>query len=50
MPNNKKHRLHYLPPSKERAKIRSKTFAGIAEAMANQWSQFLKREYENNNY
>ena len=26
-----------LPPSKDRAKIRSKTFNGIAEAMANQW-------------
>lgn len=27
-----------LPPSKDRAKIRSKTYQGIAEAMANQWS------------
>ena len=31
-------RLHYLPPSKERAKLRSKTFPGIAQAMAKQWS------------
>jgi len=30
-------RIHYLPPSKDRAKLRSKTFQGIAEAMANQW-------------
>jgi len=29
--------LHYLPPSKDRAKIRSKTFLGIAKAMADQW-------------
>ena len=26
-----------LPPSKERAKLRSKTYHGIAEAMAEQW-------------
>lgn len=31
---NKRMRLHYLPPSKERSKIRSKTFPGIAKAMA----------------
>ena len=30
-------RLHRLPPSPERAKQRSKTFPGIAQAMANQW-------------
>lgn len=31
-------RLHLLPPSKDRAKLRSKTYKGIAEAMAQQWS------------
>lgn len=30
-------RLHYLPPSPDRWKLRSKTFAGIADAMAEQW-------------
>lgn len=30
-------RLHRLPPSKDRWKIRSKTFQGIADAMAQQW-------------
>jgi len=30
-----------LPPSKDRASKRSKTYAGIAEAMANQWSKVL---------
>ena len=30
-------RLHRLPPSKDRAKLRSITFKGIAEAMAEQW-------------
>lgn len=35
---SKAQRLHYLPPSPERAKLRSKTFTGIAKAMAEQWS------------
>ncbi len=30
-------RIHKLPPSPDRWKIRSTTFAGIAEAMATQW-------------
>ena len=36
-PKNKQQRLHYLPPSKDRWKIRSRTFQGIADAMAEQW-------------
>jgi len=31
-----------MPPSADRAKLRSKTFTGIAAAMADQWSKFLK--------
>jgi hypothetical protein len=38
LPKNKRERLHYLPPSLDRWKIRSKTFPGIAKAMALQWS------------
>lgn len=30
-------RVHYLPPSKDRAKIRSTTFSGIADAIVQQW-------------
>jgi len=30
-------RIHKTPPSPERWKIRSRTYAGIAEAMATQW-------------
>lgn len=30
-------RLHWLPPSKDRWRIRSTTYSGIAEAMAEQW-------------
>ncbi len=40
LPKNKQQRLHYLPPSKDRAKIRSKTFPGIAKAMAEQWGAY----------
>lgn len=31
-------RIHLLPKTKDRAKIRSKTFKGIAKAMADQWT------------
>lgn len=37
LPKNIRQRLHYLPPGPEREKLRSKTFQGIAEAMAEQW-------------
>lgn len=37
LPKNVRERLHYLPPSKDRALLRSKTFQGIADAMAGQW-------------
>jgi hypothetical protein len=30
-------RLHYLPPSPDRWKLRSRTYQGIADAMAAQW-------------
>ena len=36
-PKKEGQRLHYLPPSKDRWKIRSTTFQGIADAMAEQW-------------
>lgn len=37
LPKRERERLHYLPPSADRWKIRSTTFTGIAEAMAEQW-------------
>lgn len=33
-------RIHKLPPSKDRWKIRSKTYEGIAEAMSHQWGGY----------
>ena len=37
LPERERMRLHYLPPSKDRWKIRSTTYQGIADAMASQW-------------
>lgn len=34
-------RLHRLPPSKDRWKLRSKTYQGIADAMAEQWGRLI---------
>jgi hypothetical protein len=37
LPDNQRQRLHYLPPSADRWKLRSTTYSGIAEARAEQW-------------
>jgi hypothetical protein len=37
LPKNERERIHYLPPSADRWKIRSTTYQGIADAMAKQW-------------
>lgn len=37
LPKNVRERLHYLPPSADRWKIRSTTYQGVADAMAAQW-------------
>ena len=37
LPKRERERIHYLPPSKDRWKIRSTTYQGIADAMAEQW-------------
>ena len=39
LPRNKRERLHYLPPSPDRSKLRSKTFPGIARAIAEQFGK-----------
>ncbi len=38
MSNAERQRLHWLPPGPDRWKLRSTTFQGIADAMAEQWS------------
>lgn len=37
-------RVHYLPPSEDRWKERSRTFPGIAQAMADQWGPYIEAE------
>jgi hypothetical protein len=39
LPARERQRLHYLPPSADRWKIRSTTYQGIADAMAEQWGE-----------
>ena len=39
LPDNQRQKLHYLPPSEDRWKLRSKTYDGIAQAMADQWGK-----------
>jgi len=35
----RKQRIHLMPPSKDRWKLRSETYEGIAKAMADQWGK-----------
>ena len=48
LPKNKRERLHYMPPGPERAKMRSKTFRGIAVAMAEQWAGKAEVQHDMN--
>lgn len=42
LPKKERERMHYLSPGPERAKLRSKTYYGVAEAMAQQWGCIIK--------
>lgn len=42
LPYGDRAKVHHASPGPERAKIRSKTYAGIAEAMADQWGPLIK--------
>jgi hypothetical protein len=37
--DGRENRIHHMPPSPDRWKLRSATYAGIAQAMADQWGQ-----------
>lgn len=39
---DRENRIWKMPPSPDRAKLRSKTFPGIAKAMAEQWSNIIQ--------
>lgn len=38
LPKSERERVHHLPPSADRWKLRSATYQGIADAMASQWA------------
>jgi len=42
--SGREQRIWKMPPSPERSRLRSKTYPGIARAMAEQWSQALDTE------
>lgn len=42
--DGREHRIHRLPPSKDRARIRSTTYRGVANAMADQWGRSESEE------
>lgn len=44
LPKRERERLHYLPPSEDRWKLRSTTYQGIADAMAMQWGGDIRAE------
>lgn len=41
LPLRERARIHYMPPTADRAALRSKTYSGIARAMAQQWGALL---------
>lgn len=46
LPKNQRERLHYLSPGPDRWKERSRTFPGIAQAMAEQWTSAVSAKAE----
>jgi hypothetical protein len=40
LPKRERERVHYMPPDPDRWKNRSRTFQGIANAMARQWGKY----------
>ena len=44
LPMKERERIHYMSPRPNRWKARSKTFQGISDAMANQWTNIKQME------
>ena len=42
LPQRERSRIHYASPGPDRWKLRSRTFAGLAEAMADQWTAHVQ--------
>lgn len=45
LPDKERQRLHWLSNTPERAKLRSMTFQGVADAMAEQWGDYLLEQW-----
>ena len=43
MDDRDRHRVHHMPPGPERARMRSRTYPGVARAMAEQWGALAER-------
>lgn len=41
LPKSQTDKIHYMSPGPERAKLRSKTYSGVAKAIAQQWSKYI---------
>jgi hypothetical protein len=46
LPIAERHRVHHMPPGPERQKERSRTYSGIAWAMADQWGSDLVETFD----
>lgn len=44
LPDKVFQRVHHLPPSASRWKERSRTFPGVAQAMADQWGPYIEQD------
>lgn len=44
LPKNERERIHYMAPGPERWKERSRTFTGLAKAMAEQWGGYIREK------
>lgn len=47
LPYGQRAKVHYASPGKNRQDIRSETYKGIAEAMADQWGNYLLKTFTN---
>ncbi len=37
-------KVHYMPPGKDRARLRSRAYTGVASAMASQWGAYVEQQ------
>lgn len=47
LPKRERERVLFMPQSKNRAKLRSVFYTGIAEAMAKQWGSYIRKQHNN---